>query len=65
MSHVKGYNYPVKKKNLGGRPRMKNGARLMMTIKYSRQQRESWKRKAERAGLPVGTWMKKLADEAP
>lgn len=48
-----------------GRPRIKNGAKLMMTLKYSRGQRETWKRKAAKAGLPVGTWLKKLADEAP
>lgn len=53
----------MKKKR--GRPRIQNGARLTMLLKYSKAQRESWRRKAKRAGLPVGTWLKKLADEAP
>lgn len=52
----------MKKKR--GRPPLKNGARLTMLIKYSKDQRESWKRKAGNAGLPVSTWLKKLADEA-
>lgn len=62
MQHVK-YNTAMARKR--GRPKLKNGARLTMLIKYSKEQRESWKRKAKAAGLPVGTWLKKLADEAP
>lgn len=65
ITHGVKYNLRVDGKNKGGRPRLANGARLTLLIRYSKDQRASWKRKAKAAGLKVGTWLKKLADEAP
>lgn len=53
------------KKNKGGRPRIENGERHLFTFKYSKKRRANWERKAKKAGMPLGTWLKKLADEAP
>lgn len=53
------------KREKRGRPPIGNGAKITMLIRYSKEQREDWKRKSAKAGLPVGTWLKKLADEAP
>lgn len=48
-----------------GRKKIKNGAKLMMSFRYSEEQRSNWKRKAKKAGLKVSTWLKKLADKEP